>query len=129
VRDILDPDVCLPAPCQGALGITARRDDPRVLSLLNPIQDRGATVETDCERAFLIELSGGCVIPAGGLAELDDNDDLRFRTFLSHPNGSAVLRREGSAPAQEAEKLGRRLARELLAAGGEAWVRAARDLA
>src|SRR5262249_52905907 len=34
VREVFDPDTCLPAPCQGTLAVTARAGDRRILDLL-----------------------------------------------------------------------------------------------
>jgi hypothetical protein len=59
-RAVLDIDKFLPAPGQGAIAITARGGDTRVLEALNAISDRETSVALTAERAFLAELEGSC---------------------------------------------------------------------
>src|SRR6185437_10487197 len=48
IRALLDPDVSLPAPGQGALAIECRADRLDLVHALAPLADRGATVATCC---------------------------------------------------------------------------------
>jgi hydroxymethylbilane synthase len=128
VTQVLSPEVCLPAPCQAALGITARQGDAKILGLLEAIEDERGRIEVDCERGFLEELGGGCVVPAGALSRLDESgEQIALKTFLADPDGSTTIRREGSSPARKARELGQELARQLIDAGGGKWVEAARE--
>jgi hydroxymethylbilane synthase len=128
VKDVLSPEICLPAPCQAALGITSRTGDEKISGLLTTIEDARARIEVDCERGFLEELGGGCVVPAGALSRLNEGGDhLSLRTFLADPTGDSSLRRDGDGPADRARELGQELARQLLDAGGGKWVKAARE--
>lgn len=128
VKDVLAAEICLPAPCQAALGITSRTGDGKVSDLLEAIEDARARIEVECERGFLEELGGGCVVPAGALSRLSENGDrIRLQTFLADPAGGNSLRRQGDSPASGARRLGQELARQLLDAGGEQWVQAARE--
>jgi len=52
-RAVLDIDKFLPAPGQGAIAITARRDDVRTLDVLKAISDAETMVALTTERAFL----------------------------------------------------------------------------
>ena len=113
-RAVLDIDRFLPAPGQGAIAITARVGDMRVLEALNAISDGETWVTLTAERAFLAELEGSCRTPIAGLARLETG---RLRLM------GEVLRTDGSerfdvavegAPA-DAERLGRDAGRELAA--------------
>ena len=125
VREVFDPDTCLPAPCQGTLAVCARADDGRVRGLLAPLTDAIAAAEAACERAFLAELGGGCAVPASGLARIGPDGRLRFRCIVSSLDGrrSACDTCEGRV--EDAETIGRESARRVLADGGRALLEAA----
>ena len=114
VREVFDSATCLPAPCQGALVITARAGDDRFAAL----DDARAAAESACERAFLAELGGGCDVPAAALARLAPDGTLTFRALVANLDGSRMACDEGEAPAADAEALGRDVARRVLASGG-----------
>src|SRR5690554_306940 len=59
----LNPDICLPAVGQGALGIECRSDDMETLQLLTYLNDRSTNLTVSAERAFLTRLNGGCQVP------------------------------------------------------------------
>jgi hydroxymethylbilane synthase len=118
ITQYLEPDVFLPAVGQGALGIEARTDDPGVLALLAPLHDDETTVAVTAERSFLTELQGGCQVPIGGYARVVDGM-VELDGLIASLDGSILLRRTGKAPVAEAAQLGRSLARELLADGGQ----------
>src|SRR3954463_15052208 len=63
----LEPPEWLPAPGQGAIAIQARSDDPRMTSLLAPLDHEPTSIATRAERAFLAALEGGCQVPIGAL--------------------------------------------------------------
>ncbi len=121
VAEILSPEVMLPAPGQGALGIQARVDDDELLDLLIQISDPCADAETAAERAMLAALGGGCQVPIGALARTG-GDVLTLSGCVCSLDGTQVLRAEVSGPASDAETLGNQAAQELLAAGADAIV-------
>ena len=121
VAEILSPEVMLPAPGQGALGIQARADDEELLDLLFQINDPCAAAETAAERAMLAALGGGCQVPIGALARTE-GDALSLSGCVCSLDGTQVLRAEVSGPASDAEALGNRAAEKLLASGANAIV-------
>src|ERR1700722_7079246 len=86
-RTVLDIDKFLPAPGQGAIAITARAGDTRVLEALNAISDGETWVTLTAERAFLAELEGSCRTPIAGLARLEGGR-LRLVGEVLRPDGS-----------------------------------------
>jgi hydroxymethylbilane synthase len=122
VREVFDPDTCLPAPCQGTLAVTVRAGDERLVSALT---DKTAAAEAACERAFLAELGGGCAVPASALARIGPDGRLRFRCLVSSLDGkrSACDTTEG-LPA-DAAVIGRDSAKRVLASGGRELLEAA----
>ena len=71
-----------------------------------------------------MQVDGG--VAAHNVAE-PAGDVLRLRTCIAHPCGDPVLRAEGEAAPDAAAGLGRRLAEELLAAGGERLLASLRE--
>jgi hydroxymethylbilane synthase len=117
ITQYLDPERFLPAVGQGALGIEARADDAEVLALLTPLHHRETTVAVTAERSFLAELQGGCQVPIGGHARIT-GEYVYLDGLIASVDGVTLLRQSGQAPWAEANPLGRRIAQELLAAGG-----------
>ena len=111
----LSIEECIPAPCQGILGLEIREGDEKTEALLTEIACPEAVVCCQAERAFLAELDGGCHIPAGALATLKD-DELTVLGFLAQEDESGTLRGnrvERSGSASQASELGRDVAKAL----------------
>ncbi|AIQ48981.1 porphobilinogen deaminase [Paenibacillus sp. FSL R7-0273] len=71
VTSYLEPEVCLPAVGQGALGIECREDDAELRSLLALYNDEQTALTVAAERTFLGALNGGCQVPIGAYAVLE----------------------------------------------------------
>ena len=111
-RAVLDVDTFLPAPGQGAIAITARGGDTRVLEALNAISDRETSVALTAERAFLAELEGSCRTPIAGLARFEGGR-LRLRGEVLRTDGSERFNIAVEGDPAEAERLGRDAGRDL----------------
>ena len=72
----------VPAAGQGALGVEAREDDLETKTLLDAINDRYSETEVLAERAVLGELGGGCQVPIGVNARLEDDSLHLIATVL-----------------------------------------------
>lgn len=116
IRYLLSPEESLPANGQGALGIECRSDDARVKQLLQPLEDQATRICVSAERAMNRRLQGGCQVPIGAYAELNDGQ-VYLRGLVGDPDGARVIRNEVTGPASSAETLGINLAEQLLAAG------------
>lgn len=66
----LDPDVCLPAPGQGAIALEGLADG-EWLEVARAATDRDSQVAVTAERACLAALGGGCQTATGALARLE----------------------------------------------------------
>ena len=118
IAEVLPPDVMLPAPGQGALGIQTRADDAELIQGLETIDHARTRYEVTAERTVLSELGGGCQVPIGALARLRD-DGLILNVCVCGADGVRILRtRERGDPILAAE-IGRRAARNLLRNGAE----------
>lgn len=116
ITEIIDPDILLPSVGQGAVGIEARQHDVDVLQLIIGLDHETTHLELEAERAFLRVLGGGCQVPIAAHATLAD-DKLRLKALVGSPDGKQILKSEKSGLAQNAERIGDSLGRELLNMG------------
>jgi hydroxymethylbilane synthase len=134
IAEHLDPAAWLPAVGQGALGVVARAGDGRMRALLEAFHDPFTAACTAAERAFLAALEGGCQVPIGALATVDD-EGLTLHGLVADVDGSTVLRdsvflaiRADDGWPDAVTGLGRELADRLLAMGaGEVLARVRAD--
>jgi len=121
VRQIIPAEAMCPAAGQGALGIEIRQGDAATGQQLAFLDDPAARITTTCERALLNAMGGGCQVPIGAFAEVDEGG-LRLRAVVAHPDGTKVLRetQTGSDP----QRLGESVGKELLKRGGSAILEA-----
>ncbi|MGH9524650.1 MAG: hydroxymethylbilane synthase [Terriglobales bacterium] len=115
IRVILSETVMCPAAGQGALGIEIRAGDTAVGEHLRFLDDPAARRSTTAERALLNELGGGCQVPIGAFAVVE-NDMVQLTGVVARPDGSLVLR--DTVTGRDAKSLGESLGRSLLERGG-----------
>jgi hydroxymethylbilane synthase len=61
----LDPEIIVPAPAQGVLGLQIRRNDERTKTLVSPLNDTAVNALIAVERTVLNLMEGGCQLPLG----------------------------------------------------------------
>ncbi|TBR44366.1 hydroxymethylbilane synthase [Marinomonas agarivorans] len=118
IKSRLDDQLCLPAGGQGAMGIECRSDDKQIQALLAPLQHEETFWRVTAERAVNETLNGGCQAPIACFAILE-GDTLFLRALVGDVTGSNILRKEITGPKQQAYKLGKTLAEQLLASGAD----------
>ncbi len=116
VTEVLDPNVCVPAAGQGALGITVRIDDSRAEDCLKPLSNVTAAACTAAERSALHALGAGCHAPVGALASVDAGR-VHLHVRVTAPEGGEQFEAFDDAALAEARALGERVAEQLLADG------------
>ena len=116
----ISPEDSLPAGGQGAVGIECRMDDAETIALLQPLHHEATAWRVLAERAMNRRLEGGCQVPIGCYATLnDDQSELYLRGLVAQPDGSKVLRDEITGSPAQGEAMGIELAERLLAAGAD----------
>ena len=118
IASFIDVEQSLPAAGQGAVGIECRTDDMQVQALLAPLADAETTYCVRAERAMNNHLQGGCQVPIGGYAVLQQGQ-LYLRALVGDIDGSRIIRAEGKSAVENAEVLGVKIAEQLLAQGAD----------
>ena len=118
IASFIDVEQSLPAAGQGAVGIECRTDDVQVHTLLAPLADAETTYCVRAERAMNNHLQGGCQVPIGGYAGLQQGQ-LYLRALVGDIDGSRIIRAEGKNAVENAEVLGVQIAEQLLAQGAD----------
>jgi hydroxymethylbilane synthase len=119
VTQVFEPDEMLPAPGQGALAVECLTSRPELADILGCIDDPAARGATTAERSLLATLQAGCTAPVGAYAA--GTDALRLDAIVAAANGGTALRGSGGGSADQAERLGREVAADLLSRGARMY--------
>ena len=124
---VLDTEILVPQVGQGALAVECRTDDGEVRDLLAIADHPPSARAVAAERAYLAEVGGGCDLPVGAHATIDEEGVVRLTGLLAAPDGRVMIRHTASG--EDGEALGRAVARHLLHEAGGAHLLAAVALA
>lgn len=103
-------DELIPAAGQGILGVQGRSGEEH--PYLEGFGCRDSMLAAFAERAFVRELNGGCTSPICAHALIEDGVMTLYGLYAEGQSNSC-LRGRAEGPADQAEAMGRRLAREL----------------
>ncbi|HQU81747.1 MAG TPA: hydroxymethylbilane synthase [Pyrinomonadaceae bacterium] len=116
ISQIIPTEILLPAVGQGVMAIEIREDDTEIAEMLEKLNDAETNACITAERAFLRRLEGGCQVPIGANAVLE-NDEIVLRGFVGSLDGAKVIRDSIKGAKIDAETLGIALAEKCLDAG------------
>lgn len=121
ITETLDPLQMLPAPGQGALAVETSADHEALArDIAAALDDDSTRSAVAAERAVLRELEAGCTAPIGALGDVatgDEGPELWLRAVVVAADGSSFVRLSAAGAVADAEALGRRLGKDLLAEG------------
>lgn len=118
ISSFIEPEQLLPAVGQGAIGIECRMNDETTKTLLSPLVHYDTTYCVLAERAMNKQLQGGCQVPIGGFAQIQQGE-VFLRALVGAEDGSKIIRAEGKSALNNSELLGRQLANQLLTLGAD----------
>jgi len=118
ISAVLPPEEFLTAPGQGALAVQVRADDTELIKLVSKIDDEPTRVATTAERHILAAMHGGCSIPLGVYSHIS-GDTITIDAMLSDPEGKKYIKCSQTDRVSQAKTCAEKLARKLLAAGGQ----------
>jgi hydroxymethylbilane synthase len=117
ITEVLDADVMCPAVGQGALAVETREDGGEAQKLCARLNHEPSRIAVTAERAVLRTLGGGCQVPIGAYAIID-NGVLQLRGVVVSPDGTQVIRKASTGSVDDATEIWRGLGEQLLAEGG-----------
>jgi hydroxymethylbilane synthase len=115
ISETFRADVICPAVGQGALAIETRTAGCG-LEACAPLDDPWTRLPVTAERAMLSELGGGCQVPIGAYATLE-NTDLFLTGAVFSPDGAVMIRYTATGECTKPTELGRSVAHVLLKRG------------
>ncbi|WP_227936697.1 hydroxymethylbilane synthase [Alkalihalobacillus deserti] len=106
ITEYLDPDMCVPAVGQGALGLECRADDMDLIELLQHLNDDVTARTVTAERTFLNRMEGGCQVPIAGYAVVNDQNQIELTALVGSPDGKVLIKEtvKGDDPVEIGEK-------------------------
>ena len=92
LQQIFTAAECLPAVGQGVIAIQSRQGwaNPKILAVLQKINDQPTEMAVAAERSFLKRLGGGCRLPVGALATVA-GDALWLFGMVSNTSGEQLI--------------------------------------
>jgi hydroxymethylbilane synthase len=114
ISEVFSIDRMLPAPAQGAMAVQCRADDRDLILRLSALNHDVTRRAVEAERAMLHELGGGCSVPVGAAASIQD-DVVRLEGGVFSQRSQRAVRVTLSGA--DAVDLGKRAAAELIARG------------
>ncbi|HWU18582.1 MAG TPA: hydroxymethylbilane synthase [Devosia sp.] len=116
---LLDPEIFMPAPAQGAIGITLRPDDQRIADLIAPLDHAPTHMAISAERAMLAVLDGSCRTPVGALSRLEGGT-LTLKGQILSLDGKTAF--DCAASGTDPLALGKKIGDDLIAQAGTEWL-------
>tara|TARA_B100001115_G_scaffold177127_1_gene165077 strand:- start:3710 stop:4399 length:690 start_codon:yes stop_codon:yes gene_type:complete len=93
-------DEMIPAPCQGIVAIENLKSDSELVPILDAINNNKTFKISRVERDIAKKLEGGCKVPVGCLATIEDNI-LNINAYIANNDGSMVIKEKISADLKE----------------------------
>lgn len=118
ISSIIPAETILPAVGQGALGIEIAAKNEFAKEIAKGIHDAETYFAVSAERSFLKSLGGGCQVPIGAFATLKSNG-LYLSGFVGSPDGTITFSKTIRGSKNNAEELGKTLAKDISKAGGK----------
>jgi len=118
ISERLATDISLPAIGQGAVGIECREDDKFINDLLKKLNHEETSICVRAERAVLKKLEGGCQVPIGAYAQIQDGNVV-IEGLVGSLDGKTLIKDSVKGRPEDAESLGITLAEKLLADGAK----------
>ena len=118
IRQYMSPENSIPAVGQGALAIEILKERTDLVTLLKPLHHINSAYCVLAERAMSRTLGGSCNVPLGAYAVIE-NKILKVEGFVASIDGKKMIKDKIEGSVEDAEKLGEKLAKQLLDKGAD----------
>ena len=116
ITEEISDEVLLPAMGQGALGIETRLDDAKTYDLISALNHAQTHYAVSAERSLVGRLDGGCQVPIGAYAKIEENL-ITLKGLVASLDGEIIYRSENIGPVDDAIIIGKELGSKLLKMG------------
>jgi hydroxymethylbilane synthase len=111
-------DKFAPAAGQGALAVTAKKGNSKVIDIVRAIDSPPTRAEVVAERSLVLSLEGGCRVPIGTIGRANDKG-LSLYACVFSLDGAKKISSSADGDLFEAEALGKQVANDLLRQGAK----------
>ena len=118
ITEEVSHEILLPAMGQGALGIETHRNDFIAQGMILSLDDKFTHSAVNAERALVGALDGGCQVPIGSYATVDNNL-ITLRGLVASLDGKTIYKLIKTGPIDDAINIGHALGVELLNMGAD----------
>jgi hydroxymethylbilane synthase len=118
ITEIIELETVIPAVGQGALCIEIREKNPFIEDLIRPLNHLETERAIRAERALMARLEGGCQVPVGAHARLE-NGLLAFYGIVASLGGERIVRAQDAGDPAKPEELGESVAARLIMMGAK----------
>ncbi|MGH8193787.1 MAG: hydroxymethylbilane synthase [Woeseiaceae bacterium] len=122
ISEQLGTDRMLPASSQGVIGIECLDSESELKVTLAALEHATTRQTTAAERAVARHLQASCQSPLASYAFVKDGE-LTLEALVASADGRTILRQRATGSADDAETLGREVARRLLEQGAAGLLR------
>jgi len=117
VKEIFTIEQMLPAIGQGAIALQCKKDDKKILNILEKVNDKETYYCIQAERALLEAIGGDCDTAIGGLAKIS-NEKIFLKSELFSDDSKKKFEFQSLGKLKEAKEIGYRAGEELLKKAG-----------
>jgi hydroxymethylbilane synthase len=118
ITEEVSHEVLLPAMGQGALGIETHRNDFIAQGMISSLDHKFTHSAVNAERGLVGALDGGCQVPIGSYATVDNNL-ITLRGLVASLDGKTIYKLIKTVPIDDAINIGHALGVELLSMGAD----------
>ncbi len=113
---------------QATLGIETT-NAPKIIEIVKVLNDKNAQIESTIERGFVDTLQGGCQVPIGVKATIQDEKSVKISAIVGLPDGTEYIKDEKIIDINSFESAGRDFANEFIKKGAVELLKRAEAMA
>lgn len=88
ITQYLETEEMIPAPAQGILALEIRKEDTKLLQMLDALSDEETARIMEAERGFLQEIGADCHVPVGAACRKNEDESLTLHVMFGDETGS-----------------------------------------
>jgi hydroxymethylbilane synthase len=111
-------DWMIPSPAQGALGVICRKNEQEIENICTQINHQNSNIEVQIERLILRACFGGCTLPLGAFAKIN-NSEVNIIANITSLDGKQMVKINEIVALTNAKEIADKMSKKLLSNGGQ----------